>query len=364
MDQRQQQTPDMGPIDVSVRHQDDLSVPHLIEVETAACTAADHLQDRRALGVLEHVGHRGLLHIQDLAANREQRLELGVACRLRGAQRAVALHDEQFGAVGHTAATVGKFGRQRRGLQGVLAPLNVAGLTGGQAGTCGAGDLVQGPLRAGLLAPGRLAEPFGQLFAHDARDDATHLRGAQHLLGLPLELRLGQAHRHDRGQPFEDVVLGHRVLTGPQHALGAQLFVDRLGQGPLETGDVRATLGRGDDIDERPDQRLISRAPSQRNGHVAGPLDILGGHMTLAVEDGHVLGEMPLAVQADDTRHSLIVGQVVDVFTDAALEAEHLGELIVLAAGILHLDGQIGDQERRLPGPVPQRIAVETGVLG
>jgi hypothetical protein len=50
-------------------------------------------------------------------------------------------------------------------------------------------------------------EPLGELLLDDLGDDGAHRRGAEDLLGLALELRLGQAHRDDRGQPGEDVVL-------------------------------------------------------------------------------------------------------------------------------------------------------------
>ena len=66
----------MRAVDVGVGHDDDLAVARRVEVEGAAGAGADHLDDRRALGVLEHVGDRGLLHVEDLAADRQQRLEL------------------------------------------------------------------------------------------------------------------------------------------------------------------------------------------------------------------------------------------------------------------------------------------------
>ena len=50
-------------------------------------------------------------------------------------------------------------------------------------------------------------EPVGQLLLDDLGDDGAHGVGAEHLLGLALELRLGQAHRDDGGHAGEDVVL-------------------------------------------------------------------------------------------------------------------------------------------------------------
>ena len=45
------------------------------------------------------------------------------------------------------------------------------------------------------------------------RTTAARGRGAEDLLGLALELRLGQPHRHDRREPLEDVVLDHVVVV-------------------------------------------------------------------------------------------------------------------------------------------------------
>ena len=94
-----------------------------------------HLDDRGALGVLEHVGHRRLLHVEDLAADRQQRLVLRVAGQLGRAERRVALDDEQLAAVDVVAAAVDELGRQRRGLERVLAALGLLVLRGPRSGS-------------------------------------------------------------------------------------------------------------------------------------------------------------------------------------------------------------------------------------
>ena len=129
-----------------------LLVARRLEVEGAAGAGADDLDDRGALGVLEHVADRGLLDVEDLAADGQQRLELGVAGQLGGAERGVALDDEQLGAVVGGAA-VGELGRQRRGLQGVLAALGLAVLAGGDPGLGGGRDLLHDQPGLGLLGP-------------------------------------------------------------------------------------------------------------------------------------------------------------------------------------------------------------------
>ncbi len=61
-------------------------------------------------------------------------------------------------------------------------------------------------------------------------DDAAHGGGAEHLLGLALELRLGQPHRDDGGQALEDVVLLDLVVLEPtlsRRALSVDLLPER-----------------------------------------------------------------------------------------------------------------------------------------
>ena len=55
---------------------------------------------------------------------------------------------------------------------------------------------------------------------------------AEHLLGLALELRLGQPHGDDRGQPLEHVVLDDVGLVGLERPWAAQHLVERLGHAP------------------------------------------------------------------------------------------------------------------------------------
>ena len=96
--------------------------------------------------------------------------------------------------------------------------------------------------RAWLLAAlGRRQERL-ELACDDLLDDARDRRRAEHLLGLPLELRLGQPHRHHRGQAVEHVVLDDLVVALLEQA-GRAARVERLGQRPLEARTCVPPLG-------------------------------------------------------------------------------------------------------------------------
>src|SRR5699024_11247616 len=130
------------------------------------------------------------------------------------------------------------------------------------------------------------------------------------LLGLPLELRFGQTHGDDGGQPFLGVVLGDRVVTVPKQSGGAQLVVDDAHQGTFEAVHVRTALGGGDDVDKRTDRRVVTSPPPQRDVDVKAPVHVGGDHVSVVVQDGHVLDEVSGALEKQDVADRHVRNQV------------------------------------------------------
>ena len=54
----------MGAVGIGVGHEDDLAVAGGVDVEGAARSGADHLDDRRALDVLQHLADGRLLDVE------------------------------------------------------------------------------------------------------------------------------------------------------------------------------------------------------------------------------------------------------------------------------------------------------------
>ena len=117
MDQREQQATNVRPVDIGIRHQDDLVVTNAVDVETSTRSCTDHLNDGCAFSVLQHVCKRGLLDVQDLPPDRQKRLKVCVSGAFRRAQGTVAFDDEQFRSFGLATSAINEFGRQGRGFQ-------------------------------------------------------------------------------------------------------------------------------------------------------------------------------------------------------------------------------------------------------
>src|SRR5690349_15291943 len=127
-----------------------------------------------------------------------------------------------------------------------------------------------------------------------------------------------------------------------------------------------AALGRGDDVHERLQGRVVSRAPAQRDIDVELPGDLGRRHLAVLVKDGDGLPERALAGEAEDVADRLVGGQVLAELADTAVEAEGLLALAATLAEaelVAYDDGEARDEERGLPGALVEVLQGELGVL-
>ena len=95
--QRQQQRRDVLAVDVGIGHEHDLVVPGLVGVEVLADAGAERRDHGLHLVVAEGPVEARLLDVEDLAAQRQDRLRLGVAALDGRTAGRVALDDEDLG---------------------------------------------------------------------------------------------------------------------------------------------------------------------------------------------------------------------------------------------------------------------------
>ena len=103
----------MRAVDVGVGHDDDLVIAQLVDVELIPADAGAERHDQRADFLRrQHLVETRALHVQDLAAQGQDRLGAAVAALLGGAASGVTLDQEQFGLRRVLFLTVGQLARQ------------------------------------------------------------------------------------------------------------------------------------------------------------------------------------------------------------------------------------------------------------
>ena len=191
----------------------------------------------------------GLLDVQELAAQRQDRLEPAIAALLGRAAGRVALDQVDLASGGVAFLAVGELARQRHPVEGALADDEVAGLARRLARTGGGQALLDDPPTVAGVLVEVLAEAVG-----DRRLDRALDLGIPELgLGLALELRVGQLHADDGRQALADVVAGQVPVGVLQHAGAMGPVVERAGQRGAEPGDVRPAVRGVDVVGERQD---------------------------------------------------------------------------------------------------------------
>ena len=193
----------MGAVDIGVGHDDDLLVSQARAVIVPPGAAAQGLGDVRDLLVAGQLVRRGAGHVQDLAAQRQHGLGLARPGRLGGAAGAVALDQEDLGAVGAGAAAIGQLARQPNSACCRLAR-QVLGLPSAQPFF----RPFQRAVEQGVGGGGVGRQPMVHVILHRRLDQVAGLRIGQTLLGLALKLRIGNEHGQEGGGIGEQIVGG------------------------------------------------------------------------------------------------------------------------------------------------------------
>ena len=264
VEEGEQQRADVGAVHVRVGHDDDAVVAQLVGVELFLADAAAERGDERAHFLRrEHLVEARLLHVEDLALQRQDRLELAVAALLGGAACGVALDDEDLAEAGVFLLAVGELAGQARYVQHALAAGHLAGLARGFAGAGRLDDLGDDDLGFRRLLQQELLE----LLRHQRFHHALHFRRDQLVLGLAGELGVRQLHRDDGGEALAGVVAGHGDLLFLEGRRLLDEVVERARQCGAETGQVRAAVALRDVVGEAVHRLLVGVVPLHRHFH-------------------------------------------------------------------------------------------------
>ncbi len=330
----------MRTVHVGVRHDDDFVVAQLLDVErplalAGADAGADRRDHRADLAVLKHLVEPRLLHVDQLAANRQNRLELSVAPLLGRAAGGVALHDVQLGVGRVAVGAVGQFARQPAAGHRRFAD-SVAGLARRLAGSGRGQTLVDD-----LFTKRRVGvEIAHQALVNNRRHDALHLAVHQLDLGLRLEAGIRQLDAQDADQPLAHIVAREARILLLQQLVRLGVLVDRARERRAETGQVRAAVGVGDRVGEAENLVVVTRVVLHHTVH-----------------DDFVLGR----VKRDrlGVYNLLVLADLFDELDDTLLVKEHLRFAFLTLVSQHNRDSWI--QERQLAQPMVQNLRLVLG---
>ena len=150
-------------VDVGVGHQHDLVVPQLGEVEVLADAGAERRDQRLDLLVAQRAVEAGALDVEDLAADRQDRLRARVAPAHRRAAGRVALDDEDLALLGAVRLAVRELAGHAARLEQALAAGRLARLAGRHARGGGLDRLADDVARLGRVR----VEPVAELLVDD-----------------------------------------------------------------------------------------------------------------------------------------------------------------------------------------------------
>ena len=90
----------MCTIDIGIGHDDDLIISQLCNIKVISVSfrksAAKCIDHRLDLCIGKHLINTCFFDIQNLTANRQDRLEITVSCRFCRSPRRISLHDKNF----------------------------------------------------------------------------------------------------------------------------------------------------------------------------------------------------------------------------------------------------------------------------
>ena len=342
----------MGAVDVCIGHDDHLVVPHLVEVEVLAVSAADRRDQRLDRVGLQHAVEAGALGVENLASQRQNRLRQRVATLNGRAACRVALDNEQLALARVVRLAVLELVGHAGGLEDRLAAGVLACLLRGQAGARCLERLLDDVLR--LVRMG--VEPVAEFLVHHALYEGLRLGVAELRLRLAFELRVRQLHRDHRGQAFTHIVTGEIVVFVFEDVLVAGIPVDHARERRAEALLMGAALGGGDRVREGVHGFRICRRPlhGDLRGNTYG--EVLG------LDVDHIRLDRRGTTRLHQERH-VVLDAVLVLVRDGLVQLLHR---VVAVAG--HFVARLVDLahvgERDLESLVQERHLLESAAQG
>ena len=240
----QQERANVGAVDVGVGHDHNLVIPAFAKVCIDSNAGTDRRDHAPHLLVGEHLVVAAFVGVDDLAAERQDRLKFPAAATLGRAAGRITLHQVDLALLHVATGAVAEFAGQAAARKSAFSlPKQRLRLERRRPGLSCKHPLLRD--RLGTL--GIFLEVLGEKFSDCRIDDPFDLAVAELRLRLPFELRMGHPHADHGGEPLADVVAGGNEILIDAGLLA--VGVERAGERRAVARDVRAAFGGRDVVD-------------------------------------------------------------------------------------------------------------------
>src|SRR5690606_30263645 len=279
----------------------------------------------------------GLLDVEHLAAQRQDRLVAPVAPLLGRAARGVTLDDEELRLGRILLLAVGELAGQAHAVQQPLATSHVARLARRLARAGGIDDLADDDLRVVRLLEEELLDAGGD----DLLDGRAHFGRDQLVLRLRGELGLGNLHRQHGRQALAHVVAGRRDLRLLPELVLLDVLVDDPGHRRAQAREMGAAVALRNVVGEAEDLLVVGVVPWRGD----------------ADADGWAVVALVRAAQVQDVRVDRPLG-AIDVLHEAAHAARAREVLLLALALVDELDRDAVVEEGELAQALGEDLVV------
>ena len=184
--QGEQQGADVLTINIGIGHQHDLVIAQLGQIKLGANSGTESRDQTLNLRVGQGPVEPSLLHVQDLSADRHDRLRCRVTALHGATAGRVTLHDEHLRDGGVTAGAILELARHTNALEQALTASGLTRLARGHPGLRGLDRLTHDVSRLVRVR----VQPVSELFVDHLLREGTRLGVTELCLGLALELGL------------------------------------------------------------------------------------------------------------------------------------------------------------------------------
>ena len=228
----------MGAVYVGIRHDDDLVIAKLCDIELVmnACS------ERRDHGLDLFVGVDSvfscLLDVQYFAAKGKNGLCRAASGRLGAASCRIALDQEDFTFLGIFVGAVRKLARKRSCLQNPFSFRDLSRLSCRFSGSLRGKGILQDFSRNGRI----LLQIVSQLLGDDAVRGSSRLHVAELLLSLSFKLGILNLDADDCGDSLSDIISGEVLVIVLENLVPSSVIVEGLSERISEAHQMHAAF--------------------------------------------------------------------------------------------------------------------------